>query len=198
MPSDKKPNIVFLFVDNLGFGELGCYGGGIVRGVPTPNIDRLAAEGMRLTNMNMEAQCTPSRSAVMTGRIPIRSGTVRIPLPGQPSGLTRYEVTLAELLSQQGYATAHFGKWHLGDTAGRQPHERGFDEWWGLLETHDSSLWASAPGYDPQVAPPAQLFEGRRDGGPSTPLGDYDEKQRALFDGHVFDRTHEFIRRSVD
>ncbi|HAY70043.1 MAG TPA: arylsulfatase, partial [Acidimicrobiaceae bacterium] len=162
MPSDKKPNIVFLFVDNLGFGELGCYGGGIVRGVPTPNIDRLAADGVRLTNMNMEAQCTPSRSAVMTGRIPIRSGTVRIPLPGQPSGLTRYEVTLAELLSQQGYATAHFGKWHLGDTAGRQPHERGFDEWWGLLETHDSSLWASAPGYDPQVAPPAQLFEGRR------------------------------------
>jgi arylsulfatase len=198
MPSDKKPNIVFLFVDNLGFGELGCYGGGIVRGVPTPNIDRLAADGVRLTNMNMEAQCTPSRSAVMTGRIPIRSGTVRIPLPGQPSGLTRYEVTLAELLSQQGYATAHFGKWHLGDTAGRQPHERGFDEWWGLLETHDSSLWASAPGYDPQVVPPAQLFEGRRDGGPSTPLGDYDAKQRALFDGHVFDRTHEFIRRSVD
>ena len=63
-PDAGRPNIVFVFVDNLGYGELGCYGGGEVRGVPTPNIDRLAAEGMRLTNMNMEAQCTPSRSAV--------------------------------------------------------------------------------------------------------------------------------------
>jgi len=193
-PASSRPNIVFLFVDNLGYGELGCYGGGVVRGVPTPNIDALAAQGMRLTNMNMEAQCTPSRSAVMTGRIPVRSGTTRIPLPGQPSGLTQWEVTLAELLSAQGYATAHFGKWHLGDAAGRQPHERGFDEWWGLLETHDSSLWANAPGYDPEIVAPEKLYQGKR-GEPSVALADYDEEQRALFDGEIFDRTHDFIRR---
>ena len=191
-----KPNIILLFVDNLGYGELGCYGGGLVRGVPTPNIDALATEGIRLTNMNMEAQCTPSRSAVMTGRIPVRSGTTRIPLPGWPSGLTRWEVTLPELLSEQGYATAHFGKWHLGSTDGRQPHERGFDEWWGLLETHDSSLWANAPGYDPEVVAPERLFEGRK-GSASVELADYDEVQRALFDGEIFDRTHDFIRRSA-
>ena len=154
------PNILFVFVDNLGFGELGCYGGGQLRGAPTPRIDGLAAEGLRLTNMNMEAQCTPSRSALLTGRIPVRSGTTRIPLPGQPSGLLRWERTLAELLSEQGYATGHFGKWHLGSIETRQPHRRGFDRWWGLLETHDSSLWSEAPGYDPSVVAPEQLFEG--------------------------------------
>ena len=192
----SRPNILFVFVDNLGYGELGCYGGGAVRGVPTPHIDRLAAEGMRLTNMNMEAQCTPSRSAVMTGRNPIRSGTVRIPLPGQPSGLTRWEVTLPELLAVEGYRCAHFGKWHLGDGPGRQPHERGFDEWWGLTETHDSSLWSTEAGYDTEVVPPEQLFEGRR-GQPSRSLGDYDVTQRALFDAEAFGRGEDFMRECV-
>src|SRR6188768_794596 len=72
---DGRPNIVFILMDNLGYGEVGVYGGGIVRGAPTPRIDKLAAEGMRLTNFNVEAQCTPSRSALMTGRFSIRSGT---------------------------------------------------------------------------------------------------------------------------
>ena len=73
--ADTKPNIVFILMDNLGWGEIGCYGGGILRGAATPRIDRLAAEGMRLLNFNVEAQCTPSRSAILTGRHPIRSGT---------------------------------------------------------------------------------------------------------------------------
>ena len=192
-----QPNIVFLFADNLGFGELGCYGGGVVRGVPTPNIDSLARDGARLTNMNMEAQCTPSRSAVMTGRMPIRSGTTRIPLPGQPSGLTTWEVTLAQLLSEVGYATGHFGKWHLGHADERQPHRRGFDEWWGLLETHGSSLWASAPDHDPAIVPYEKLYEGRA-GNHSYALADYDESQRARFDGEAFNRTERFIERCVE
>ena len=192
----SRPNILFLFADNLGFGELGCYGGGLVRGVPTPNIDALAIDGARLTNMNMEAQCTPSRSAVMTGRMPIRSGTTRIPLPGQPSGLTTWETTLAEVLSDAGYATGHFGKWHLGDGDARQPHRRGFDEWWGLLETHDSSLWANTPDHDPDLVPFEKLYEGEA-GSPSVAIADYDERQRALFDGEAFARTEDFIRRSV-
>ena len=192
-----KPNIVFVFVDNLGFGELGCYGGGLLRGAPTPNIDRLAAQGLRLTNMNMEAQCTPSRSAVMTGRIPVRSGTTKIPLPGSPSGLVTWERTLPELLSEQGYATAHFGKWHLGSVDGRQPQQRGFDEWWGLLETHDSSLWSQAPGYDPGLVAPEQLMEGVA-GQPSTVVADYDVEQRRRFDAECFDRAQRFISDSVD
>src|SRR5215510_9771242 len=78
-PGDgKKPNIVFILMDNLGYGEVGVYGGGITRGAPTPRIDQLAAEGTRLTNFNVEAQCTPSRSALMTGRFSIRSGTYKV------------------------------------------------------------------------------------------------------------------------
>src|ERR1039457_4764241 len=104
MAADKKPNIVFIFMDNLGYGELGVYGGGILRGAPTPRIDELAAEGMRLLNFNVEAQCTPSRSALMTGRFAIRSGTYEVPIGGVPDGLTQWEVTIAKLLSAKGYA----------------------------------------------------------------------------------------------
>ena len=105
-----KPNIVLMLTDNLGYGELGVYGGGILRGAPTPRIDKLASEGMRLLNFNVEAQCTPSRSALMTGRYPIRSGTHTVPRGGVPEGLTLWEVTLAQLLSAEGYATGMWGK----------------------------------------------------------------------------------------
>ncbi len=124
-----KPNILFILSDNLGFGELGVYGGGILRDAPTPRLDGLAAQGLRLLNMNMESQCTPSRSAIMTGRFPLRSGTATVTQPGQPGGLVRWERTLAECLREQGYATGHFGKWHLGNVSGRYPSDRGFDEW---------------------------------------------------------------------
>jgi Sulfatase len=92
-PTQSKtalPNIVFILMDNLGYGEVGVYGGGITRGAPTPRIDRLAAEGMRLTNFNVEAQCTPSRSAIMTGRFPIRSGTHSVPIGEGLEGLTQF------------------------------------------------------------------------------------------------------------
>ena len=92
-------------MDNLGYGELGVYGGGVLRGAQTPRIDELATEGLRLLNFNVEAQCTPSRSSLMTGRFSIRSGTYAVPLGGVPDGLTQWEVTIAELLSAQGYAT---------------------------------------------------------------------------------------------
>ena len=87
--ADKKPNIVFVLMDNLGYGEVGVYGGGMLRGAPTPRIDKLAAEGTRLLNFNVEAQCTPSRSAILTGRHAIRSGTHSVPFPGQLDGLTQ-------------------------------------------------------------------------------------------------------------
>jgi arylsulfatase len=104
--TQAKPNILFMLVDNLGYGELGVYGGGATRGAPTPRIDKLAGEGLRLTNMNMEAQCTPSRSAILTGRYAIRSGTHSVPFGGVADGLTQWEVTMAESLSAAGYATA--------------------------------------------------------------------------------------------
>ena len=101
----KKPNIVFILMDNLGYGEVGCYGGGILRGAATPRIDKLATEGTRLLNFNVEAQCTPSRSAILTGRFSIRSGTHSVPIGGGLEGLTQWEVTIAELLSGAGYST---------------------------------------------------------------------------------------------
>jgi arylsulfatase len=104
--SANQPNIVFILTDNLGYGEVGVYGGGITRGAATPRIDSLAKEGMRFLNMNMETQCTPSRSSLMTGRFSIRSGTYAVPFGGVPEGLTQWEVTIAESLSAAGYATA--------------------------------------------------------------------------------------------
>jgi arylsulfatase A-like enzyme len=123
----QKPNIVFVLMDNLGYGEVGVYGGGVTRGAPTPRIDTLATEGTRLTNFNVEAQCTPSRSAIMTGRFSIRSGTHSVPIGGGLEGLTQWEVTIAETLSGAGYTTAVFGKWQAGAVAiAPQP--------WGLIE----------------------------------------------------------------
>ena len=121
----KKPNIVVILMDNLGYGELGIYGGGILRGAPTPRIDALAGEGMRLLNFNVEAECTPSRSALLTGRFAIRSGTYAVPIGGEPDGLTQWEITTAELLSAQGYATGIWGKWHLGSAEDRMAHKSG-------------------------------------------------------------------------
>jgi arylsulfatase A-like enzyme len=95
------PNIVFILVDNVGWGNFGAYGGTI----PTPRIDKLASEGIRFNNYNVEVQCTPTRSAILTGRHPVRSGTYTVPFPGQgEAGLAPWECTIAELLSQAGYA----------------------------------------------------------------------------------------------
>src|SRR5277367_5549143 len=137
----KKPNIVFILVDNLGYGELGVYGGGLLRGAATPRIDKLASEGTRLLNFNVEAQCTPSRSALMTGRFSIRSGTYEVPVGGVADGLTLWEVTIAELLSGQGYATGIWGKWHLDSAEERFPTHQGFDEWYGIPRRYDESMW---------------------------------------------------------
>ena len=140
--SDEQPNIVFFFWDNLAWGEVGCYGGGILRGAPTPRIDGLAGEGLQLLNFNVEAQCTPSRSALLTGRHPLRSGTQTVPITGGPDGLTRWEVTIAQSLSDAGYATGMWGKWHLGsDPESRSPVDFGFDEAVWSPRTADEVLW---------------------------------------------------------
>ena len=123
--SGERPNIVFILVDNVGWGTFGAYGGMI----PTPRIDKMASEGIRFNNYNVESQCTPSRSAILTGRYSVRSGTYTVPFPGQgEAGLAPWEYTIAELLSDAGYATALYGKWHLGEHEGRLPTDQGFDE----------------------------------------------------------------------
>jgi len=191
-----KPNILFILMDNLGYGEVGVYGGGITRGAPTPRIDRLAGEGTRLTNFNVEAQCTPSRSAIMTGRFAIRSGTHSVPIGGGLEGLTQWEVTIAELLSGVGYSTAHFGKWHLGSEGGRLPNGQGFDEWYGIPRTTDEAFWPSDPAAKAAGVAFTHIMEGRK-GEKSRELEVYDLDQRRLIDAEITRRTIDFMTRSV-
>ncbi|PWT72447.1 MAG: arylsulfatase [Bacteroidetes bacterium] len=193
---EKKPNIIFILMDNLGYGEPGCYGGGVVRGAPTPRIDRLATEGTRLLNFNVEAQCTPSRSAIMTGRFSIRSGTHSVPVGGGKDGLTQWETTIAELLSSVGYKTACFGKWHLGSDNGRLPNDQGFDEWYGIPRTTDESLWPESQQAKEAGVSLTHVMEGKK-GEKSTEGEVYDFKLRALIDAEITRRTIDFIRRSV-
>jgi arylsulfatase A-like enzyme len=194
--AEGKPNVLFILADNLGYGELGSYGGGATRGAPTPMLDRLASEGLRLTNMNVETQCTPSRSSLMTGRFAIRSGTYAVPFGGVPEGLTQWEVTIAESLSEVGYATALFGKWHLGSHDGRLPTDQGFDEWYGIPRTTDESLWSVSPGYSAGIVPLEKIMEGRK-GEPSRPVADYDVEQRRLIDAEVTRRSIAFMDRQA-
>ena len=191
-PAAHRPNVVFILADNLGWGEIGAYGGGATRGAPTPHIDSLAADGTRLTNMNMEAQCTPSRSSILTGRFSIRSGTYAVPFGGVPEGLTQWEVTMAEAMSAAGYATGCFGKWHLGSHDGRLPNDQGFDEWFGIPRTTDEALWPSSPGYSSSIAPPEMILEGRK-GERSRSLALYDVTQRRLIDAEITRRSVGFI-----
>ncbi|MCA9178184.1 MAG: arylsulfatase [Planctomycetales bacterium] len=194
--SADAPNIVVILADNLGYGEIGAYGGGVTRGAATPRIDSLAAEGMRFLNFNMETQCTPSRSSLMTGRWAIRSGTHSVPFGGVADGLTQWEVTIGEALSDAGYATGYYGKWHLGSHDGRLPNDQGFDEWFGIPRTTDEALWPSAPGWSPDIMPAEQMMEGRK-GEKSRALGIYDVTQRRLIDAEITRRTVSFIKKQA-
>jgi arylsulfatase len=194
-----KPNIVLVFMDNFGWGELGVYGGGILRGAPTPRIDKLASEGMRLLNFNVEAQCTPSRAAIMTGRYAVRTGNGSIPIETPIYGLTQWEVTLAEMLAETGYATGMFGKWHLGHTKGRFPTDQGFDEWFGIPNSSDEAFWPDNTRYRPDSHPfahPEYIMEARKGEEPKK-LRVYNLKERALIDKELTDRSIDFMNRQV-
>jgi arylsulfatase A len=135
----EQPNVVVIFTDDLGYGDLGCYGHPTIR---TPNLDRMAAEGMKFTNFYAAAEvCTPSRAALLTGRLPPRSGmcsdTRRVLFPDSAGGLPASEVTLAAALKAKGYATACVGKWHLGHLPEYLPMKHGFDTFFGLPYVND-------------------------------------------------------------
>ncbi|CAJ1412338.1 unnamed protein product [Effrenium voratum] len=123
----KKPNMIFILADDIGSGELGWQGGGKHRGTPTPGLDDMAFKGMRFWSAYAEPSCTPSRTAIMTGRHPVRTGLTTVLWPGQEEGLSPDEVTVAEVLSGAGYHTAMWGKWHLGDAPKFGPENQGFD-----------------------------------------------------------------------
>jgi arylsulfatase len=192
-----RPNIVLVLMDNLGWGELGTYGGGVLRGAPTPRIDALADEGLKLLNFNVEAQCTPSRAALMTGRYAIRTGNASIPLGVGEYGLTQWEYTMAEMLSDAGYATGMFGKWHLGDSPGRYPTDQGFDEWFGISNTTDESYWPDNDLFRPGVHPQAKyayVMAAQRGETPKE-LEVYTSARRRTIDRVITDRAIAYMQR---
>ena len=128
----KKPNVVFILADNVGYGDLGSYGGGELRGAPTPRSDELAKSGLRLTQYLVEPACTPSRAALMTGQYSIRNGLSLIAEPGTPNTLSSKAYTMGQLFKDAGYATAIFGKWHLGGASQSLPGAHGFDQYYGI------------------------------------------------------------------
>ncbi len=187
----KKPNILFMLGDNVGYGVLSSYNGGILD-TPTPRLDKLAAEGLRLTNFNVENQCTPSRAALMTGRLPIRSGIGKAIAAGAPGGLHPWEIALAEMLGDAGYRTAIFGKWHLGAGEGRLPTDQGFDEWFGF-ETTDIIYWAGKPG---MPLKDVEYIREARKGEKPRNVRVYDEDMRRQIDRMLTDRAVDYIAKN--
>jgi arylsulfatase len=129
----KAPNIVWLVIDDMGWGDPGVYGGGEAIGAATPNIDRLAREGIKLTSAYSQPTCTPTRSAILTGRLPVRTGLTRPILAGDTLAKNPWadEVSLPALLGKAGYTTVLSGKWHVGEAEGMRPQDIGFDEYYG-------------------------------------------------------------------
>ena len=187
--AQEKPNVVYILVDNWGWGDIALQGGS----VPTPHIDKLASQGTRLTNFNVQNQCTPTRSAIHTGRLPIRSGTQKVPAPGEPQGMAPWEYTIAELLSDAGYATAMYGKWHIGDKDGRLPNDQGYDEWYGTKESAMEASYTSTPQFDPEVFDIPHIWQGKK-GKQSTKVKEFNLEARALLDSEIVTKTSAFVQ----
>lgn len=154
----ETPNIVVIFCDDLGYGDLGCFGHPTIK---TPNLDRMAAEGVKLTQFySASPVCTPSRAALLTGRLPVRSGMCsdkrRVLFPNSGGGIPASEITMAEALKEAGYATACVGKWHLGHLPQFLPTSNGFDSYFGIPYSNDMDRVNDAPKgrasfWDPKI-----------------------------------------------
>ena len=146
----KKPNILIYLMDDVGWGDFGCYGGGVAVGAPTPNFDKLARDGLQLTSCYSEPSCSPSRATLQTGRVPNRHGLHRPPMYGEPGGL-QGEITLPMLLGQAGYTTQAVGKWHLGENVESQPQNVGYDDFYGFLSVSDMYTEWRDPHFFPEI-----------------------------------------------
>ena len=163
----SPPNFVVIFCDDLGYGDLACFGHPTIR---TPGLDRMAAQGQKWTTFYVGASvCTPSRAALLTGRLPIRSGMMsarrRVLFPNSKGGLPASELTIAELLKSRGYATAAIGKWHLGHLPQYLPTRQGFDSYWGIPYSNDMDAVTGFPNYrkaarqDPHYFAPIEQYQ---------------------------------------
>jgi arylsulfatase len=156
----RRPNIVVVYCDDLGYGDLGCYGHPAMK---TPNLDRMAAEGTRFTQFYSAAPvCTPSRASLMTGRYPMRVGLPRVLMPGANTGINASETTVAEVLRSEGYSTKCIGKWHLGDKPEYLPTRHGFDSYFGIPYSNDMSPTPGPGAPGRKEDPPLPLIRDDR------------------------------------
>jgi arylsulfatase A-like enzyme len=200
----QKPNVVFILADNVGYGDLGSYGGGELRGAPTPRLDQLAREGVRLTQFLVEPACTPSRAALMTGQYSIRNGLLLIAIEGTPYTLPARAFTMGELFKGVGYATAIFGKWHLGGAPQSLPTVHSFDEFYGIPPdiSWDAATYVSTIELTHSIAaPPAallargpQIVEATL-GGPLRTVKPFTPEVRANIDNELVNKSIDFMRR---
>ncbi len=211
------PNIVYVLFDDVAFGDIGLPAIQKVRGFETPNLNKLANEGILFTRMYTEVGCTPSRAAIMTGRHPVRNGMYNIGMLRESHGLSKSEVTIAELLSKSGYATAHHGKWHLGDIEESYPHKQGFDEAFFTTYNQVTSFWTKKAevanltiGLHEDLLPPdpyklddtfvtkgwVMALEGTKDG-KTMQWADNSAETYGRIDDEAQRRTLEFIERNA-
>ncbi|TKG96303.1 arylsulfatase [Puteibacter caeruleilacunae] len=177
-PQQQKPNIVILFADDLGYGDLGSYGS---KNIATPHLDRLAAQGTRFTNFYVAAaSCTPSRAALLTGCYPQRVGLPGVIDDRSNTGLSSAEFTIADVLKQHDYATGMFGKWHLGCRLEFMPNQHGFTEFYGIPYSMD--MWPFHPK-------PSHNY-------PALPL--YENETVVEYNPDVNEMTTVFTEKSVD
>ena len=200
----SKPNVVFILADNVGYGDLGSYGGGELRGAPTPRLDQMAQEGLRLKQFLVEPACTPSRAAFMTGQYSIRNGLSLIAIEGSPYTLPANAFTMGELFKGVGYATAIYGKWHLGSAPQSLPTAHGFDEFYGIPPdiSWDASTYPRTIALTHSINEPyeallksgPQIVEAKA-GGPLQTVKPFTEDVRANIDNELVDKSIDFMRR---
>tara|TARA_R110002073_G_scaffold72537_1_gene177733 strand:+ start:775087 stop:776994 length:1908 start_codon:yes stop_codon:yes gene_type:complete len=192
MYSQDKPNIVLIFPDNLGVGEVSTYGS--ARGIETPNIDRIGNEGIKLNNFNVEYSCAVSRIAILTGRYAVRTGK-----GDARNGMTLWENTIAEDLKTAGYATALYGKWHIGGEnweGQREPTHQGFDEWWGIPNTSHIAQYTSFEGFDPDRSETPYIWEGKA-GEAGKKVKPYNMETRRTIDREAAIKGVEFMKKNA-
>ncbi len=215
MAQDKKPNILFIVSDDTGYGDLGPYGGGAGRGMPTPNIDRMADEGMTFFSFYAQPSCTPGRAAMQTGRIPNRSGMTTVAFQGQGGGLPAAEWTLASVLKQGGYQTYFTGKWHLGEADYALPNAQGYDEMKYVGLYHLNAYTYADPTWFPDMDPELRaMFQKVTKGSLSGKAGEKSKEDFKIngqyvdtpekgvvgipfFDGYVEKAALEFLEKSA-
>ncbi len=202
--ANEKPNVVIILADNVGYGDLGPYGGGELRGAPTPRIDKLATEGLRLTQFLVEPACSPSRAALMTGQYSIRNGLSLVVVPNSPNTLAQKAVTMGELFKSQGYATAIFGKWHLGGGPESLPTAHGFDEYYGVPpdQSWDGAMYVTTMELTHSIPAPREVLLARGPqiveavaGGELRTVKPYTPEVRAEIDNELVAKSIDFMKR---